>query len=53
MDVLTNHLLLQIESNNLKLSCIRFVVSSSTSTFEYEKDKETLSNYNKNNNKQT
>lgn len=51
MDVLTNHLLLQIESNNLKLSCIRFVVSSSTSTFEYEKDKEILSNYNKNNKK--
>ena len=32
IDVLTNHLLLQIESNRRSDSCIRFVVSSSTRT---------------------
>ena len=33
IDVLTNHLLLQIESNKRRDSCIRFVVSSSTRTW--------------------
>ena len=36
IDVLTNHLLLQIESNKRRDSCIRFVVSSSTRTFLYK-----------------
>ena len=35
IDVLTNHLLLQIESNKRRDSCIRFVVSSSTKTWSY------------------
>ena len=37
MDVLTNHLLLQIESNNRRDSCIRLVVSSSTRTLTDER----------------
>ncbi len=32
MEVSVNHLLLQMESKSLRLSCIRFVVSSSWST---------------------
>lgn len=39
IDVLTNHLLLQIESNKRRDSCIRFVVSSSTRTFSLMKRK--------------
>ena len=37
IDVLTNHLLLQIESNKRRDSCIRFVVSSSTRTLAKSK----------------
>jgi hypothetical protein len=39
IDVLTNHLLLQIESNKRRDSCIRLVVSSSTRTFSKIKQK--------------
>merc|ERR1712241_1233054 len=35
IEVSPNHLLLQIESNSFKLSCIRFVVSSSWRTWSY------------------
>merc|ERR1712001_291484 len=35
MEVSPNHLLLQMESNSFRLSCIRFVVSSSCRTWSY------------------
>ena len=35
MDVLMNHLELQIESNSVKASCIRFTVSSSKRSWSY------------------
>ena len=37
IEVSPNHLLLQIESKSFKLSCIRFVVSSSCKTYKKEK----------------
>ena len=36
IEVSPNHLLLQIESKSFKLSCIRFVVSSSCKTYAKE-----------------